>query len=51
MKMNTEEKATYLMELFKVPLLNENKRLDYIKDLLKTDKNDYTFINIGSHFD
>ena len=27
MKMNTEEKATYLMELFKVPLLNENKRL------------------------
>ena len=25
--MKTQEKATYLMELFKVPLLNENKRL------------------------
>jgi len=25
--MNTQEKAIYLMELFKVPLLNENKKI------------------------
>jgi hypothetical protein len=44
---NTEEYCIGLNHYVKN--FNENKRLDYIKDLLKTDKNDYTFINIGSH--
>ena len=44
---NTEEYCIGLNHYLKH--FDENKRLDYIKELLKTDKNDYTFINIGSH--